>query len=59
MSEHDHGMPNGPWQFDREVTAAFDNMLQRSIPEYNAMLMVTFEVGRRFVQPETTILDMG
>ncbi|MCH7228633.1 methyltransferase domain-containing protein [Haloferula sp. A504] len=59
MSEHDHVMPNGPWQFDREVTAAFDNMLQRSIPQYNAMRMVTFEVGRRFVQPGTTIIDMG
>ncbi len=59
MSEHDHVMHNGPWQFDREVTAAFDNMLQRSIPQYNAMRMVTFEVGRRFVQPGTTIIDMG
>ena len=59
MSEHDHVMPNGPWQFDREVTAAFDNMLQRSIPQYNAMRMVTFEVGRRFVKPDTAIIDMG
>ena len=34
-------------------------MLQRSIPQYNAMRMVTFEVGRRFVQPGTAIIDMG
>lgn len=59
MNERDHVMPSGPWQFDREVTAAFDDMLQRSIPQYNAMRMITFEVGRRFVQPGTTIIDMG
>ena len=34
-------------------------MLQRSIPQYNAMRMATFEVGRRFVQPGTAIIDMG
>jgi tRNA (cmo5U34)-methyltransferase len=59
MSERDHVMPKGPWQFDREVTAAFDDMLQRSIPQYNAMRVATFEVGRRFVQPRTAIIDMG
>lgn len=34
-------------------------MLQRSIPQYNAMRMVPFEVVRRFVQPDTAIIDMG
>jgi tRNA (cmo5U34)-methyltransferase len=52
-------IPRGAWQFDQEVTAVFDDMLQRSIPQYNAMRMVTFEVGRRFVQPGTAIIDMG
>lgn len=37
----------------------FDDMLQRSIPQYNAMRMVTYEVGRSFVQPGTAIIDMG
>jgi len=55
----DDVMPRGAWQFDQEVTAVFDDMLQRSIPQYNAMRVVTFEVGRRFVQPGTAIIDMG
>jgi len=59
MSDTDHVMPAGPWQFDKEVTDVFDDMLQRSIPQYNAMRMVTFEVGRKFVQPGTAIIDMG
>ncbi|MDH4443829.1 MAG: hypothetical protein QE267_01725 [Akkermansiaceae bacterium] len=41
------------------MIAVFDDMLQRSIPQYNAMRMATFEVGRRFVQPGTAIIDIG
>jgi len=59
MSESDHVMPSGPWQFDQQVTDVFDDMLQRSIPQYNAMRMVAFEVASRFVQPGTAIIDMG
>ena len=55
----DDVMPRGAWQFDQEVTAVFDDMLQRCIPQYNAMRVVTYEVGRRFVQPGTAIIDMG
>ena len=55
----DEVMPRGAWQFDQEVTAVFDDMLQRSIPQYNAMRVVTFEVGGKFVQPGTAIIDMG
>ena len=58
-TQRDEVMPRGAWQFDQEVTAVFDDMLQRSIPQYNAMRLVTFEVGRRFVQPGTVIIDMG
>jgi phosphoglycolate phosphatase-like HAD superfamily hydrolase len=58
-AQRDEVVPRGAWQFDQEVTAVFDDMLQRSIPQYNAMRMVTFEVGRRFVQPDTAIIDMG
>ena len=58
-TQRDEVMPRGAWQFDQEVTTVFDDMLQRSIPQYNAMRLVTFEVGRRFVQPGTAIIDMG
>jgi len=58
-AQRDEVVPRRAWQFDQEVTAVFDDMLQRSIPQYNAMRMVTFEVGRRFVQPGTAIIDMG
>lgn len=55
----DHTVPQGPWQFDRQVTDVFDNMLQRSIPQYEAMRDAVFGVGSRFVKPGTVIVDMG
>jgi len=58
-AQRDEVVPRRAWQFDQEVTAVFDDMLQRSIPQYNATRMVTFEVGQRFVQPGTAIIDMG
>ena len=59
MSERDHVMPEGAWSFDQQVTDVFDDMLRRSIPQYNAMRMVVFEIGRRFVAPGTAIIDIG
>ncbi len=41
-AQRDVVVPRGAWQFDQEVSAVFDDMLQRSIPQYNAMRMVTF-----------------
>lgn len=55
----DQTMPDGKWQFDDDVTAAFDDMLQRSIPQYDVMRTAVFQVGRRFVKPSTDIVDLG
>lgn len=49
----------GKWQFDQGVTACFDDMLSRSIPQYDVMRAACFAVGRRFVQPRTAIMDIG
>lgn len=47
------------WDFGDEVTDAFDDMLRRSIPQYDVMRRTTFDLGRRFVQHGTTIMDLG
>jgi tRNA (cmo5U34)-methyltransferase len=49
----------GEWQFDQEVTANFDDMLSRSIPQYDTMRQLTFDLSSQFVQRGTTILDLG
>ena len=34
-------------------------MLRRSIPQYDVMRRAVFDVGSRFVQPGTDIVDLG
>lgn len=55
----DHTLPLGKWTFDSDVTDVFDDMLRRSIPQYDVMRKAVFDVGRRFVQPLTEIVDLG
>ena len=51
--------PSGKWTFDDEVTNVFDDMLQRSIPQYDIMRQLCFELGYPFVQEGTDIVDLG
>lgn len=47
------------WEFNSAVTEVFDEMLSRSIPQYELMRETVFEVGSRFVKPGTDIVDLG
>jgi tRNA (cmo5U34)-methyltransferase len=51
--------PGPRWEFDEDVARVFDDMLRRSIPQYEAMRNLVFEVGRRFVRPRTAVVDLG
>ncbi len=55
----DETMPAGRWQFDHDVTAAFDDMLQRSIPQYDLMRRLCFDLGAEFVRERTAVVDLG
>lgn len=55
----DQTMPDGKWEFDANVTAAFDDMLERSIPQYQVMRDAVTNVGASFVQRGTDIVDLG
>ena len=59
MSKVDEVLPEGKWEFDAAVTDVFDDMLERSIPEYETMRRAVFEVGSRYVHPKTSIVDLG
>ncbi len=52
-------MPDGKWHVNEDCTRAFDNMLERSIPDYDKMRRLCFKIGRRFVKPGEQILDLG
>lgn len=55
----DEVLASGRWEFDAEVTAVFDDMLARSIPDYSGMRRTTTELATRFARPGTAIVDLG
>jgi tRNA (cmo5U34)-methyltransferase len=59
MGPKDKVNPDKKWEFDEEVTAVFENMLERSIPQYELMRKLVFEIGSRFVTQGSDILDLG
>jgi len=51
--------PEGRWAFDGDVTRVFDDMLRRSIPQYDVMRQTVFDVGCKFIKKDTDIVDLG
>lgn len=47
------------WAFDESVAKVFDDMLARSIPEYDVMRDLSFKLGSRFVVDGTDVVDLG
>lgn len=52
-------VPGEKWSFDAGVTNVFDDMLRRSIPQYDVMRDSVFKLGLKFVQPDTQVVDVG
>lgn len=55
----DKTMPDGPWEFDAEVAAVFDDMLRRSIPQIEVMREAVTALALEFARPKTEIVDLG
>lgn len=55
----DNVLPLGKWEFDETVTNCFDDMLQRSIPNYNTMREACYQLACKYVQSGTNIVDLG
>lgn len=47
------------WEFNEEVANVFDNMLERSIPQYEVMRELVKRIGFKYVQLGSTIVDIG
>jgi tRNA (cmo5U34)-methyltransferase len=52
-------LPGATWEFDDEVTRVFDDMLQRSIPQYGTMRGLVFELGKQFLGDGGAVVDLG
>lgn len=62
MNEYDNVVPKQKWEFDSEVTRCFENMLERSIPQYQVMRQLTVDLADALVlskKDNFNILDLG
>lgn len=55
----DNVNPTGKWEFDDEVARCFDDMLERSIPDYENMRRLVYAVGRHFAEKGNAVMDIG
>lgn len=55
----DETIPSDKWTFDGEVTTVFDDMLSRSIPQYEVMRQACFDLACKYQKRNTYIVDLG
>ena len=55
----DHIIQEGKWTFDGDVTEVFDDMLERSIPQYQLMRETCLDLAKEYVKATTTVVDLG
>jgi tRNA (cmo5U34)-methyltransferase len=52
-------IPTKKWSFDNDVTEVFDDMLLHSILQYEIMRKAVFDLGCKYQQQNTAIIDLG
>ena len=56
----DKTLPEGPWEFNTEVAAVFEDMLERSIPDYEKMRLASCAIAAPALRDdEGRVLDLG
>ena len=58
-NKRDSIVPSDKWIFDEEVTTVFDDMLERSIPDYLNMRSLVNSLTLKYSQIGSTVLDLG
>jgi tRNA (cmo5U34)-methyltransferase len=52
-------IPAPRWEFGADVTSVFDDMLLRSIPQYDVMRQAVSNIAKAYAVPDTAIIDLG
>ena len=58
-SKKDQIIPTDKWEFNDKVTQVFDDMLQRSIPDYLNMRDLVSKLIVKYAKKEGPVLDLG
>ncbi len=48
-----------PFSFDKTVAQVFPDMIQRSVPGYQALLELIGSLGKKVIRPNTRVYDLG
>lgn len=59
MTLRDDHVPGNKWEFNTDVASKFDDMLERSIPHYNAMRDLVHMIGSKYVTDTHIVVDLG
>ena len=57
--EKDNHVPKEKWKFDADVARVFDDMLQRSIPQYEVMRQTVKDIAFNYMKNDTAVIDIG
>ena len=52
-------IPEGRWVFDVGVANVFEDMLERSIPQYETMRDAVSRLGVAYMRANTRVVDLG
>ena len=55
----DNTQPGNKWVFDKSVADCFDDMLERSIPQYHAMREACTQLALQYAKKNSVIIDIG
>jgi tRNA (cmo5U34)-methyltransferase len=58
-SKKDNHVPGEQWEFNGDVTKVFDDMLQRSIPQYDVMRQTVKDIALKYMKNGTGVIDLG
>ena len=59
MNKKDEIIAGEKWAFDENVTEVFDNMLERSIPDYLNMRSLVTSLVKNYQTENTCVMDLG
>lgn len=59
ISVVDNVKPSGRWEFDQAVSDSFEDMLERSIPQYRLMRDLCLRLAAHYITANANVVDLG